>query len=123
MLSRRQLRVKVMQALYAFFQSEGNDLGVAERELFRNIDRVNDLYYFILLFLIETGEAEQMNLEDSGEKFFQKKEDKLTGYRIHNHPFTVALRNNNAFNETIKKKKLSWQKDYEVVKNTFLAIK
>lgn len=123
MLSRRQLRVKVMQALYAFFQSDNSDLAVAERELFRNIDRVNDLYYFVLLFLIELGEAEQMNLEDAGEKFFESKEDKLTGFRIHNHPFLQALKASNEYSETAKKKKLTWQKDYDIVKNTFLAIK
>ncbi len=123
MLSRRQLRVKVMQALYAFFQSENSDIGVAERELFRNIDRVNDLYYFILLFLVELGDAEQLNLEESGEKFFKDKEDKLTGFRIDNHPFIAALRTSEVFKETVKKKKLSWQKDHDLVKNTFLAIK
>ena len=123
MLSRRQLRVKVMQALYAYFQSENSDIGVAERELYRNIDRVNDLYFFILLFLVELGEAEQLNLEESGEKFFKDKEDKLTGFRIDNHPFIAALRSSETFKETIKKKKLSWQKDHELVKNTFFNIK
>ena len=109
--------------MYAFFQSENSDLGVAERELFRNIERVNDLYYFILLFLVELGEAEQLNLEESGEKFFKDKEDKLTGFRIDNHPFIAALRSSNTFKKTIKKKKLSWQKDHDLVKNTFLNIK
>jgi len=75
------------------------------------------------LFLVELGEAEQMNLEDAGEKFFQGKEDKMTGFRINNHPFIEALRSDATYNDTIKKKRLSWQKDYEIVKNTFLAIK
>src|ERR1700690_1328467 len=103
MLSRRQLRVKVMQALYAFFQSENADIGVAERELFRNIDRGNDLYFFILLFLVELGEAEQLNLEESGEKFFKDKEDQLTGFRISNHPFIITLRSSDVFKEAVKK--------------------
>ncbi len=44
MLNRRMLRIKVMQALYGFFQSGSSDLGVAENGLFRSLDRIYDLY-------------------------------------------------------------------------------
>ena len=38
MLNRRYLRIKVMQALYGFFQSDTKDLAKAERELFNGIE-------------------------------------------------------------------------------------
>ena len=55
MLSRRQLRIKVLQALYSFFQSEKTDLASADRELFRSIDKIYELYLFLLLLLKEIG--------------------------------------------------------------------
>src|SRR5688572_11642024 len=38
MLNRRFLRIKVMQALYAFFQHEKADVAFFEKELFKSLD-------------------------------------------------------------------------------------
>ena len=52
MLNRRYLRIKVMQALYSFFQSSHKDMNKEEKELFRNIDKIYDLYIYLLLLII-----------------------------------------------------------------------
>ena len=43
MLTRRHLRAKVMQALYAYRQSHSQDMAVAEKNLLTGIDRIMDL--------------------------------------------------------------------------------
>ena len=48
MLSRRFLRIKTMQALYSYFKNEKPDMAVFEKELFKSIDQVYDLYIIIL---------------------------------------------------------------------------
>src|SRR5690242_2125862 len=74
MLSRRQLRVKVLQSLYAFFQSEKTDMAVAERELIRSIEKTHELYFFILLFLTELAHADSLDVEETHRKFFPLEE-------------------------------------------------
>ena len=49
MLNRRHLRIKVLQILYAFFQSEEKDALKAEKELFKSIDKMYELYLYFLL--------------------------------------------------------------------------
>ena len=53
MLNRRYLRIKVMQALYGFFQSDTRDIAKSERELFNGIDKIYDLFIYQLEFLLE----------------------------------------------------------------------
>ena len=53
MLSRRHLRVKVLQALYAFFQSDGDDIAVGEKQLINSTDKLYELYIYQISFLIK----------------------------------------------------------------------
>ena len=51
MLNRRHLRIKVLQILYAYFQTEDRDIHRSEDELKRSIAKMYDLYlYFLLVF-------------------------------------------------------------------------
>lgn len=51
MLNRRHIRIKVLQAFYAFYQSNNEDVLKGEKELFHSIEKIYDLYIFILLLL------------------------------------------------------------------------
>lgn len=51
MLTRRHLRIKVLQALYSYFQTPDADMLKQEKELLRSIDKIYELYlYFMLTF-------------------------------------------------------------------------
>ena len=51
MLNRRHIRIKVLQAFYAFFQSNNEDVLKGEKELFHSIEKIYDLYIFILMLI------------------------------------------------------------------------
>lgn len=57
MLNRRHLRIKVLQVLYAFFQSSDADRSKAEKELLLSIERMYDMYLFLMLALPEMKRA------------------------------------------------------------------
>lgn len=51
MLNRRHLRIKVLQILYAYFQTEDRDGHRFEKELMRSIEKMYDMYlYYLLVF-------------------------------------------------------------------------
>lgn len=51
MLNRRHLRIKVLQILYAYFQTEDRDAYRSEKELMRSIEKMYDMYlYYLLIF-------------------------------------------------------------------------
>lgn len=123
MLSRRQLRIKVLQALYAFFQAEKSDLATAERELFRSIDKVYELYIFILLLLNELADADKNDADDLHRKFFPNADELKARTRLYELKFMQELDTNDAFLQAARKSKLSWQSKQDVVRKLFLEIK
>ena len=97
MLSRRQLRIKVLLALYAFFQSEKSDIKLAEQELFRSIDKVHELYFILLLFLTELAHDDLLDSEDVQRRFFPGEEELHAKRRLNQISFFQALDNSEEF--------------------------
>lgn len=75
MLNRRHLRVKVLQALYAYFQSPGADATVSEKEMFKAVDRIYDLYVYLLLTFGELQRHAEHRIEENKKKMRPKEED------------------------------------------------
>jgi len=123
MLSRRQLRIKVLQSLYSFFQSGTGDLKAAESELFRSIDKILELYYLLLLFITELAHDDLLDSEDLQRKYFPKEEEVHARRRLHQAKFASALENNEVFKTAVKNYKCSWQNDQDLVRKIFLEIK
>lgn len=75
MLNRRHLRVKVLQSLYAYFQSTGADATVSEKEMFKSVDRIYDLYIYLLLTFGELKHHAEHRLEENKKKIRPAEED------------------------------------------------
>lgn len=105
MLNRRHLRIKILQALYAFFQSHNSDKLLAERELYKNIEQIHDLYLYLLLTFDNLVSLENNRLEDLKNKRF-KSEDANTKF-INNAVFKL-LENNTSLNDYASHRKISW---------------
>ncbi|HEX5002887.1 MAG TPA: transcription antitermination factor NusB [Bacteroidia bacterium] len=58
MLSRRHLRIRVMMALYAWYQSKDHDAAWYEAELFKGAERSYDLYLYLLNVLTDLSAEE-----------------------------------------------------------------
>lgn len=123
MLSRRQLRVKVLQALYAYFQSDKKDLAVAERELFRSVEKVHELYIYLLQFILELADADKSDAGELQNKYFPDQDELKARLRIYQFSFVKALSENSVFTGSRKHWKTSWQKDNELVRKLFFEIK
>lgn len=123
MLSRRQLRIKVLQSLYAFFQGQKGDLVIAERELFRSIDKVYELYIYLLLFLQELSESDLLDEGELGQKFYPKQEELDAKSRLYKLKFTEALNASDEFRQKVIHYHLSWQKNADLVRKVYLEIK
>jgi N utilization substance protein B len=123
MLSRRQLRIKVLQSLYSFFQSGTGDLKSAENELFRSIDKILELYYLLLLFITELAHDDLLDAEDLQRKYFPREEEVHARQRLSKVSFVEALEASEEFTASIKNYKCSWQTDQDLVRKIFLEVK
>ena len=75
MLNRRHLRIKVLQILYAFFQSDEIDPHSSEKELIRSINKMQDLYLYFLLVFEEVHQFANQRIEDRLNKVRATDED------------------------------------------------
>ena len=123
MLSRRQLRVKVLQALYSYYQTEEPSLAHTERDLISGIEKVYDLYLYKLLLLIEIADYEKVYTQDSQQKYLPVEKDLSFDNRLYDSPVINLIAHNEFFKPAIKRRKLSWQNDMELVRKIFMKLK
>ena len=123
MLNRRHLRIKVLQELYSFFQSGSDDLVEAEKNIFRNIDKIYELYIFLLLFFRELAEYERNFTEERPQQKFYTKNPEQNPEVFSQLSFIRLLQQDKKFNVAVLKTKTNWQADHEWIKNIFTRIR
>lgn len=108
MLNRRHLRIKVLQALYAFFQSEEENYGRTEKEMLNSIDRIYDLYLFLLLSFEEVKIVAEQRIEDNKGKLRPTEEDKNPNLKFVSNRIFKALEDSKHLRHLSQENKVSW---------------
>ncbi len=118
MISRRIIRAKVLQVLYAHFKGE-KDLAQSEKELFFNIEKTVDLFFYMILLISElTNYAEKMIMINRNKKL-PNHDDLHPNTRFIDNKVVKQLKENQQFNDFIDKKKLSWVNHQDLIKSLF----
>jgi N utilization substance protein B len=110
-----------MQALYTWYQSEDKNIGTSVNEIFRGTERTYDLYLSLLQILPELAEEERKYYADLQPRFIPKDEPVLSS--MANNHFVIWLSTFSDFNDALKKRKISWQKDAELVAKVFYQLR
>lgn len=112
-----------MQALYGFFQSDSQDLAKAERELFKGIDKIYDLYIYQLAFLIELRHVASILMEDAKNKRLPTKDDLDPNLKFIENKFIAQLAENIHLQREMNNRKINWNNEFEFVKKVYNIIK
>ena len=123
MLNRRYLRIKVMQALYAFFQSNNKDLPLGEKDLFSGIEKIYNLYIHQLAFFIELNHVAIILSEEAKNKRLPTSNDLNPNLKFINNKFILQLIDNIHLKREMNNRKISWTNEFELVKKIFNNIK
>lgn len=109
MLSRRNIRIKVLQQLYAFQQQEQLSLPNSIKSLKHNFNSIYDIYYFSLDFLIDFNTYLESEREIETQKYFPSKQQILKTHAIDKLAFYKALEESDEFRLAKSKAKHNWQ--------------
>ncbi len=123
MLNRRILRVKVMQALYAFFQSPNTDMVKAQKGLMLSIERVYELYLYYLILPVALAEVAEVQMEEAKNKVLPNPEDLNPNRKFVDSYVIEALRNNQALNLQLSKYKVSWSSETDFLRKLWKKVK
>ncbi len=123
MLNRRHLRVKVLQSLYAFFQSGNTSLDSGEKELLFGIDKIYDLYLYQLTLILDIGRQARKMIEDNKNKKIPSTEDLSPNPRFVENKCLKGIENSPQLEKKLKERKISWAQAPEISRKIFLHFK
>lgn len=120
MLTRRHIRVKVMQSIYAFKQSHNTDLKKEEKFLSYSMANMYNLYLTLMSLLVALQHKASEYLEVSSKKYLATEEEKNPNRKFIENRLLILLRDNPQLKDAIKKRKLTdWDIEDDYVKIIF----
>ena len=122
MISRRIIRIKVLQVLYAFYTSPEKSINNTEKELFFSIQKTYDLYHYLLDLMIEISKHAESVIERRKTKHFPTDEDLNPNKRFVRNQLIMQLKSNESLNKYLEQSKLSWVNEPEFVKKLYTIL-
>lgn len=119
MLSRHSIRIKVLQTLYSFNQTEGVTAPVAEKNYLKSVDESYRLYLLNLLFLQKVADYSKKDLEIKSNKYIPTEEDKKASIKLYENTALVAIRENYDFKSLAKRNFLNYEIDKDLVRKLY----
>ncbi len=123
MLSRRHLRIKVLQALYAFFLSVNDRIDAGEKELFKSINKIYEIYIYQLSLLLEIVDFAHKRMEENKKKFFPTEEDLSPNTRFIENKVVRQISENQNYRKLHDQYKINWADEEEMIRKLFVEIR
>ncbi|MGZ5244776.1 MAG: transcription antitermination factor NusB [Bacteroidia bacterium] len=125
MLSRRHIRVKVLQGLYSYYSDEADTVNTAQltRALDKNISKLYDLYLYLLIFVEELGNFVAQYEEEVKARYIPNEAEATSSAKLSQNPVLQRLMKDEAFHKATKKHAIHWQGDNDILRRIFLDLK
>jgi N utilization substance protein B len=94
-----------------------------EKALLLSVDKVHEMYFWLLSLLIEVADYSIIDAEERANKHLPSEADLNVNAKLHNNLFIYSLKQNKEYLAAIKKYKISWSFDPEISKSIFISLK
>lgn len=122
MFNRRQLRIKVLQTLYAFHADKEGSVEDAHKLLLKALEKTYDLYVLLLLLISEFQDAAIERIEAGRMKQQPTHEDLHPNTKfVNNKPLRVIIKSKDLAKEAANRS-LGWGQEPELVKRLFKSL-
>ena len=108
MLNRRFLRIKALQEIYAYHQSNSSNLPQAERHLLEGVEDLYKLFVYQLSFWVEVKRFAERRIEENKNKHLPTEEDLNPNLKFVNNRILNALDDNKHLMSLEEKYKINW---------------
>ena len=108
MLNRRFLRVKALQEIYAYHQSDSSNLPQAERHILEEVEDLYKLFVYQLSFWVEVMHFAERRIEENKSKHFPTEEDLNPNLKFVNNRILNVLDENKHLLSLEEKYKINW---------------
>ena len=119
MLSRRLLRLKAVKNLYSHFKSDAIDLAASEKTLLFSIDKAYDLYFQMMLLIVDVADYAESRIELAKQKHLATYEDLNPNTRFIDNRLIAQWRASSRINDFAAKRGLGWAQYPELIKTLY----
>src|SRR5665647_3709410 len=123
MLSRRNIRVKVMQALYSI-ESMNNETRPGEplQILKKNIEHSQHLFTYLVYYIIEVARYAEKDAAQKAQKHLPSVNDLNINTKIAGNEIIWAIIENTSFQKSVENFKINYSIDDELVRKAYLVL-
>lgn len=122
-LTRRHIRIKVLQALYAYFKSDNDNYVAGEKELFFSMNKMYDMYILYMLVFEELTTLGSNKLEDAKKKRLPTAEDLDPNLKFVENKVFKLISENRAIKSKAELRKLNWVGNEDAIRKLFSEVK
>lgn len=124
MLNRRHLRIKILQMLYAYYQSGEENLLKFENELLNSVERMYDLYMLLLLSMPELVVAAENRIDDKKKKLRPTEADLNPNLKFVKNQLFEKIQESSVLRKESELHKANWigAEKQEIFRKLFLQI-
>lgn len=123
MLSRRHIRIKVLQALYGYTRDDRADARASESNLRTALDKIYDLYLYELRLLHELRLAAEHYIDLALNKRLPTHEDLHPNRKFLNNRFLLLLAESDSFVKACEDRHINWSEEQNIIRSLFQKIK
>ncbi len=125
MLNRRHLRIKVLQALYAYFQSDEDSIKKTELDLMKSVERIYDLYLYLLLTFGELHALAETRIAENKKKLRPSEEDVNPNRKFVDNALLNQLLESRSLRTASEDSNVNWVGDveHEIFRKIFAGLK
>jgi N utilization substance protein B len=116
MISRRILRIKILQMLYAYFQNEDGDINKAEKSLLFSIQKSFDLYHYLLLLIVDIADYASARIDIALQKHIPSYEDLNPNTKFIENKVISLIRENKQLKDYLVRTPLTWSLSRDLIK-------
>ena len=123
MLNRRHIRIKVLQAFYAFSQSNNDDLVSGEKEFMHSMKKIYDLYIYLIQIYIPLKRIANIKIEEAKRSFLKKDKSVFNEAFVTNN-IIQFLESSSQLKKIISNLKINWEgvEENELIKKLYKSI-
>lgn len=117
MINRNLIRTRIVQIVYSWYQNTNKELRIAEKELIFGLQKSYDLYYYLLLLMLEVTKAYENRVETKRNKFLPTEADLNPNTKLMENRFIKQLAANKQLRSYLAERPMSWDEQESFVRN------
>lgn len=113
------MRIKALQALYAWYTNDSDDLSKGEKQLVLSINKLYELFIFQLSYLVEIKRFAIERIDENKNKFYPTDDDLNPSLKFVENKVNKMIEDNRDFQRKENAYKVNWGDEKEMVRKSY----